>query len=190
MFNFRKNEEGFSLLELSVAVGVAAIVATSGIVATTAFIGSAQDKRDSYTTNANSAITNAEASSSALGLPGDGGGSSLVYSHTISAPSAAEVYGSGTFNGVSGSYIVVGSPSVELIALVEAGGLTTLSGDFEYAGSLTDITVESAGYCLDVADGCDSNITSGPAVYVEIPGATVDGQNLYAKAVYSLTFNQ
>jgi len=63
-----KKETGFSLLELSVAVGVSAIVATAGIVATTAFIGSAQDKRDSYTDRANTSIEEAESASVALGL--------------------------------------------------------------------------------------------------------------------------
>lgn len=64
-----KKEEGFSLLELSVAVGVAAIVAVAAVTATTTFIGSAQEKRNSYTTNANESINDAAASSSALGTP-------------------------------------------------------------------------------------------------------------------------
>jgi prepilin-type N-terminal cleavage/methylation domain-containing protein len=64
-----KKEEGFSLLELSVAVGVAAIVAVAAVTATTTFIGSAQDKRNSYTTNANGSINSAAAASSALGAP-------------------------------------------------------------------------------------------------------------------------
>ena len=64
-----KKEEGFSLLELSVAVGVAAIVAVAAVTATTTFIGSAHDKRDDYTSNANSSIDDAAASSSALGTP-------------------------------------------------------------------------------------------------------------------------
>jgi len=66
-----KKETGFSLLELSVAVGVSAIVATAGIVASTAFIGSAQDKRDSYVSNAETSIEDAESSSLALGAVGD-----------------------------------------------------------------------------------------------------------------------
>jgi len=65
-----KKETGFSLLELSVAVGVSAIVATAGIVASTAFIGSAQDKRDSYTERANASIVEAEDASVALSLTG------------------------------------------------------------------------------------------------------------------------
>jgi len=64
-----KKEEGFSLLELSVAVGVSAIVAVAAVTASTSFIGSAQDKRDSYTDRANASIEEAEASSSALGTP-------------------------------------------------------------------------------------------------------------------------
>jgi len=75
-----KKETGFSLLELSVAVGVSAIVATAGIVATTAFIGSAQDKRDSYTDRANSSVEEAEAASRALidGLYNGGGSNPLL----------------------------------------------------------------------------------------------------------------
>lgn len=64
-----KKEDGFSLLELSVAVGVAAIVAVGAVTATTSFIGSAQDKRDGYTSNANESVESAAASSSALGTP-------------------------------------------------------------------------------------------------------------------------
>jgi type II secretory pathway pseudopilin PulG len=72
----RKEENAFSLLELSVAVGVAAIVAVAGVVATTAFIGSAETKRDNYTSNANSAIDNAREASAALadGFYDEGGG--------------------------------------------------------------------------------------------------------------------
>ena len=65
-----KKEEGFSLLELSVAVGVAAIVAVAAIGATTSFIGSAQKKSNDYTSNAASSINDASAQSSALGVPG------------------------------------------------------------------------------------------------------------------------
>ena len=64
-----KKEEGFSLLELSVAVGVAAIVAVAAIGATTTFIGSAQTKSSDYTSNAESSINDASAQSSALGTP-------------------------------------------------------------------------------------------------------------------------
>jgi type II secretory pathway pseudopilin PulG len=63
---FRKKESGFSLLELSVAVGIAAVVAVSGIIATTAFIGDVQTKSSDYITNANSSIENAEAGYNAL----------------------------------------------------------------------------------------------------------------------------
>jgi type II secretory pathway pseudopilin PulG len=75
----RNKETGFSLLELSVAVGVAAIVAAAGIIATTAFIGSAQEKRDGYLTNADNSIENANASYDALfGEGGAGGGNPLL----------------------------------------------------------------------------------------------------------------
>jgi len=71
MFNtktIRRKETGFSLLELSVAVGIAAVVATAGIVATTVFMNNAGEKRDSYTANANASIEEAESASVALGL--------------------------------------------------------------------------------------------------------------------------
>lgn len=64
-----KKEDGFSLLELSVAVGVAAIVAVGAVSATTGFIGSAQTKTADYTSNADTSVGNAETQSSALGVP-------------------------------------------------------------------------------------------------------------------------
>ena len=73
MFIRKKQVSGdnaFSLLELSVAVGVAAILAVAGIVASTAFIGSAQEKSSDYTANASSSINDAEEQSIALSLAG------------------------------------------------------------------------------------------------------------------------
>ena len=55
----RRKENAFSLLELSVAVGIAAVLAVAGIVASTAFIGSVQDKRDKYVVNADRSINQA-----------------------------------------------------------------------------------------------------------------------------------
>ena len=74
IIDFRKKEGAFSLLELSVAVGVAAILAVSGILASTAFIGSVQEKSIDYTANASSSIKDAEAQSLALygGFYGEG----------------------------------------------------------------------------------------------------------------------
>jgi prepilin-type N-terminal cleavage/methylation domain-containing protein len=102
MFINKKEEKAFSLLELSVAVGVAAIVAVAGIVATTAFIGSAQEKRDNYTSNANTSIEAAESASAALGLPGGGAGGGGEGEATWT--SGAPTYNV-TWNGSSASFI-------------------------------------------------------------------------------------
>ena len=79
----RKKENAFSLLELSVAVGVAAILAVAGIVASTAFIGSAQEKSSDYTANASSSINDAEEQSLALadGFAGGGGNPLLSFAY-------------------------------------------------------------------------------------------------------------
>jgi uncharacterized delta-60 repeat protein len=56
----RRKENAFSLLELSVAVGVAAIVAAAGIIATTGFLNDAGQKTSDYVANADESIRNAE----------------------------------------------------------------------------------------------------------------------------------
>ena len=79
----RKKEGAFSLLELSVAVGIAAVLAVAGIVASTAFIGSAQEKSSDYTANASSSINDAEEQSLALadGFAGGGGNPLLSFAY-------------------------------------------------------------------------------------------------------------
>ena len=62
-----KKEDGFSLLELSVAVGIAAVVAGVAITATTAFVNGAADSATAYEATADQSITDAEDSSDALG---------------------------------------------------------------------------------------------------------------------------
>jgi prepilin-type N-terminal cleavage/methylation domain-containing protein len=61
-----KRENGFSLLELAVAVGIAAIVAAVGVTASTVFVNGSQTKADDYQASADSEITNAKASFDAL----------------------------------------------------------------------------------------------------------------------------
>lgn len=55
-----REENGFSLLELSVAVGIAALVATTGIAATTTFINDSGEKKENYIQNADESIINVE----------------------------------------------------------------------------------------------------------------------------------
>jgi len=114
-----KKETGFSLLELSVAVGVAAIVATAGIVASTAFIGSAQDKRDSYTDRANASIEEAESSSIALGM-----------APLIAAPSGLQAASvsdtSATLNWTTPN---TREPITSYTILVDGDAVATLDGD-------------------------------------------------------------
>lgn len=62
----KKNDNGFSLLELAVGVGIAAVVAAVGITATTVFVNNAADRAVSYESNADDAIAKAEASFDAL----------------------------------------------------------------------------------------------------------------------------
>jgi prepilin-type N-terminal cleavage/methylation domain-containing protein len=67
----KKQENGFSLLELAVAVGIAAIVAAVAVTASTTFVNGSQTKADNYQASANSEITNAKASFD--GLYGEAG---------------------------------------------------------------------------------------------------------------------
>jgi prepilin-type N-terminal cleavage/methylation domain-containing protein len=60
-----KKEDGFSLLELAVAVGIAAIVAGVAVTASTAFVNGSQTTAEDYAASANSEIGNASASFSA-----------------------------------------------------------------------------------------------------------------------------
>ena len=62
----KKKEKGFSLLELSVAVGVAAIVAAVAVTATTVFVNGAAGSAELYEAGADQSIANAEASFDAL----------------------------------------------------------------------------------------------------------------------------
>ena len=67
LLKLKNNEKGFSLLELSVAVGIAAIVAAVAITATTAFVNGAADNATLYEATADQAITDAQDSFNALG---------------------------------------------------------------------------------------------------------------------------
>jgi prepilin-type N-terminal cleavage/methylation domain-containing protein len=58
--NMKRKESGYSMLELSVALGIAAIMAAAGIVATTAFMNDAGQKTTDYAANADDSIRNAE----------------------------------------------------------------------------------------------------------------------------------
>lgn len=62
----KKKESGFSLLELSVAIGIAAVLAAGGLIASTAFLNSSKDNADKYIVNAERSITEAEIASNAL----------------------------------------------------------------------------------------------------------------------------
>ena len=63
----KNKEKGFSLLELSVAVGIAAIVAAVAITATTVFVNGAAGTAETYESAADIEIANAKASFDALG---------------------------------------------------------------------------------------------------------------------------
>lgn len=54
-----KKEDGFSLLELAVAVGISAIVAGVAVTASTAFVDGSQTKATDYAASANAEITSA-----------------------------------------------------------------------------------------------------------------------------------
>ena len=56
----KRKESGYSMLELSVALGIAAIIAAAGIIATTAFMNDAGQKTTDYAANADESIRNAE----------------------------------------------------------------------------------------------------------------------------------
>jgi prepilin-type N-terminal cleavage/methylation domain-containing protein len=60
MIKRTRKESGYSMLELSVALGIAAIIAAAGIIATTAFINDAGQKTTDYAANADESIRNAE----------------------------------------------------------------------------------------------------------------------------------
>jgi prepilin-type N-terminal cleavage/methylation domain-containing protein len=62
-----KKEDGFSLLELAVAVGIAAIVAGVAVTASTAFVNGSQTKATDYQASANAEINNASSSVAAAG---------------------------------------------------------------------------------------------------------------------------
>jgi hypothetical protein len=66
-----KHERGFSMLELAVAVGIAAIVAVVGVTASTVFINGSTDTSQTYEASADEEINNARASYDALwdGVP-------------------------------------------------------------------------------------------------------------------------
>ena len=62
----KNKEKGFSLLELSVAVGIAAIVAAVAITATTGFVNGASTAGENYQANASDSVTESKASFDAL----------------------------------------------------------------------------------------------------------------------------
>lgn len=59
-------DAGFSLLELAVAVGIAAIITAVSVTASTLFVNNSASTSDNYAANANSQIVNAESSFNAL----------------------------------------------------------------------------------------------------------------------------
>jgi prepilin-type N-terminal cleavage/methylation domain-containing protein len=60
------SEEGFSLLELAVAVGIAAIVAGVAVTASTSFVNNTQTRALEYEAGANDSINKTSASFNAL----------------------------------------------------------------------------------------------------------------------------
>lgn len=56
----RNMDSGFSLMELALAVGVASIVATMGLVVSTAYLNDKGEAADAYELEANTRISNAD----------------------------------------------------------------------------------------------------------------------------------
>jgi surface protein len=123
-------ENAFSLLELSVAVGVAAIIAVAAITATTVFIGSAEQKRDNYTNNANGSIENAEAASLALfdGILDNGSGNNgvpLAIAPVVNIQTSNPTAGGATITWSAPTNIT--SPITEYNILLNNVAIATLS---------------------------------------------------------------
>ena len=103
----KNKEKGFSLLELSVAVGIAAIVAAVAITATTVFVNGASTAGENYQANASDSVADSKASFDALWGEGEApnsvgeytGGEGGVGDGAIT-PSVGKIFAWGWWEGV------------------------------------------------------------------------------------------
>jgi prepilin-type N-terminal cleavage/methylation domain-containing protein len=122
-----QKEKGFSLLELAVAVGIAAIVAGVAVTASTVFVNGSQTKSEDYAASANSEIGNASARFDALWGEGGAPDNTPVvaapgqvvdfYSTNTTATTADMVWTSPFTGGTVDQYlIIIGGETVATLA--------------------------------------------------------------------------
>lgn len=195
----RKKENAFSLLELSVAVGIAAVLAVAGIVATTAFIGSASEKSDSYLLNADGSISDAEAASRALadGIYADGGegggngsvppGAVVLFTASNVSTKTATVSWGEPLNGVVTGYKVYVNDELTPTAVLESNvfeyTLTGLTYDTEY--NVVVVSYNDSGE--SPAASLTFTTTVNPLLGFTYAGA-VDGEVSFTRGESSQTF--
>ena len=133
-------EKGFSLLELSVAVGIAAIVAAVAITATTVFVNGASTAGENYQANAQDSILDAEASYDALfggAVPGQPVGVNVA-SETITLTSATITWGAPETGTVDSYTVEWVNQTTETVEGSVAGLANTVT---EY--TITGLTAET-----------------------------------------------
>ena len=125
-------EKGFSLLELSVAVGIAAVIAAVAITATTVFVNGAADSAELYETAADQSIANAEASFDALwGESGAPGGIVSVPGQPVGVNVASETI------TPTGALIAWGAPTTGTVDSYTVEWVNQTTGTVE--GSITGL---------------------------------------------------
>jgi prepilin-type N-terminal cleavage/methylation domain-containing protein len=159
-------EKGFSLLELAVAVGIAAIVAGVAVTASTVFVNGSQTKSEEYAASADSEIGNASARFDALwgegGTPGGGTpGGGIPVATTPGVPSSFQVASTGT----KGALLTWAAPTtgaqVESYQVSVNGSVvaTLSSSTFEYTVTgLTSATTNNVIVSAVNAEGSSSTV--------------------------------
>ena len=180
----KNKEKGFSLLELSVAVGIAAIVAVVAITATTGFVNGASTAGENYQANASDSVTDSKASFDALWREGE-------------APNSVGEYSGGavalqtSFAGLSdtlftqrdgGDYLLFESADAAKIRdLVSGATVTSVNVSNEWT-PVANISVSQVIICEEQTDLC----SNGEEILMAVPFSDLSEYNLFNQSVDSV----